>query len=111
MKNKQYSVSMQVPGQREEVAKTSWKKKRGTIQIVDQHKYGSNMLDGGDGAATHDTTNRMKTIDVGNSSFHDRNLSIKQSTLHESTANMTSNMRKLEPIAMSIAKNENMKSR
>ena len=101
---------MQVPGQREEVAKTSWKKKRGTIQIVEQHKYGSTTLDAADGANTHDTTGGLKTIDVSNS-FHNRNLSVNHSTLHDSTANISSNMRKLEPLTMNLAKDENMRSR
>jgi len=51
------------------------------------------------GNDTHATT--TKTIDVSNS-FHNRNLSVNNSTLHDSTANIQNNMRKLEPLTNTI---------
>ena len=57
-------IQMNLKGQREEVAKTSWKKKRGTIQ-VDQAKFGSTTFGNmGNGIAEHDTTAGAQTIDV-----------------------------------------------
>ena len=48
---------MNLKGQREEVAKTSWKKKRGTIQALDHNKFGSTTFGNmGNGLAEHDTT-------------------------------------------------------
>ena len=42
---KPYSISLQV-GARDEAAKTSWKKKRGNITIVDQTRFGSTTITG-----------------------------------------------------------------
>ena len=78
MKNKPYANSMSI-GAREEASKTSWKKKRGTMAVVDQHRFGSTTM--GNGAETHDTTNGGgRTLEVSNS-FKNRNLSVNQSTL------------------------------
>lgn len=79
MKNKPYSVSMAV-GAREEASKTSWKKKRGTIAIVDQHRFGSTTMNTiGNGAETHDTTRGGRTLEEN--SMNNRNLSVNHSTL------------------------------
>ena len=75
---KPYSISLQVGGARDETAKTSWKKKRNNISIVDQTKFGNTSL--GEGIITQDTTAGAKTIELASdgayNSFNQRNMSV-----------------------------------
>lgn len=103
-------INMNLKGQREEMAKTSWKKKRGTIQMtVDQNKFGSTTMNTiGAGLAENDTG--AQTIDVlGTDSeniyspaVHNRNMSMGRSTFYDSTGNIQSNIRKLDPLNKTI---------
>ena len=80
--------------------------------MVDQQKFGSTTMglgNMGNGLETNDT-NGAQTIDVTNSeniynSFvqpHNRNLSMNQSTFYDSTGNIQSNVRKLDPLNETI---------
>jgi hypothetical protein len=99
---KPYSISLQVGGAREE-AKTSWKKKRGNLSIVE--KPGSVTLGEGLGATT-DTEGRsleLKNSDQAFQTFAHRNFSVNQSTLHDSSQNLNTKLHKLEPITAGTA--------
>ena len=84
--------------------------------MVDNQKFGSTTMGLGIGSGlenTNDTTAAAQTIDVLGSgsenvynSFvapHNRNLSINQSTFYDSTGNIQSNVRKLDPLNQTIS--------
>ena len=81
--------------------------------MVDSNKFGSTNM-GSMAIDVQDTTAGAQTIDVNGSeseniynSFvqqgHNRNLSVNQSTFYESTGNIQSNVRKLDPLNQTIS--------